>query len=386
MEEVNIARLESVFTNMIDVMDRSKRDIFDISEESRARYEQLKKDLEKLKAEINDIITEGDYLEALVQKSRRQLAKVSQDFQKHSESELRASYEEANDLLVRLSVNRTEEKQLRERRDDLERLIVELLQTVERADHLANQVSIVVTYLTTDLKNVGTALKSAQQRKGLAIQIIQAQEEERKRLSREIHDGPAQLIANITLRAGIIEQLQEKGSPHDVSQALVELKELSRDALRDVRRIIFDLRPMALDDLGLIPTLEKYLSQKEEYHPEVTIHFQNYGEPHRFNTNFESSAFRLIQESVSNALKHAEAKDIWVKVEWLRDKVNISIKDNGVGFDEKEVTDKSFGLIGMKERLDLLKGEMDITSTQGKGTHILIKLPLPEKEDLLIEG
>ena len=149
-----------------------------------------------------------------------------------------------------------------------------------------------------------------------------------------------------------------------------------RNALYEVRRIIYDLRPMALDDLGLIPTLKKYLSTIEEYEKGVEIHFQNSGQEQRFQTNFEVSVFRLVQESVSNALKHGKSKDIWVKTEWLRDIMNIIIKDNGRGFHQNEVKDKSFGLIGMRERIDLLKGEMTITSTPGNGTMIHFRIPL----------
>ena len=157
---------------------------------------------------------------------------------------------------------------------------------------------------------------------------------------------------------------------------LADLKEMVRNALYEVRRIIYDLRPMALDDLGLIPTLKKYLSTIEEYEKGVEIHFQNSGQEQRFQTDFEVSVFRLVQESVSNALKHGKSKDIWVKIEWLRDIMNIIIKDNGQGFDQNEVKDKSFGLIGMRERIDLLKGEMTITSTPGNGTMIYFRIPL----------
>ena len=133
---------------------------------------------------------------------------------------------------------------------------------------------------------------------------------------------------------------------------------------------------MALDDLGLIPTLKKYLSTIEEYEKGVDIHFQNIGQEQRFKTDFEVSVFRLVQESVSNALKHAKSKDVWVKTEWHHDIMNIIIKDNGQGFDQNEVRDKSFGLIGMRERIDLLKGDMTIASTPGNGTIIYFRIPL----------
>ena len=373
---VDIQTLETIFNSMVRAMDHSKNDIFIISEQSRQSFEDMKKELAAVKNDISRAITEGDYLENMTRHSRKRLADVSKNFMNYSEEQVREAYEVANDLLVRLSINRMEEKQLRARRDDLDRRLVALLDTIERADQLVNQVATVINYLTSDLKNVGEALETARHKQDFGIRIIQAQEEERKRLSRDIHDGPAQMLANVLIRSGLIEKVFVEKGPEPALGELADLKEMVRNALYEVRRIIYDLRPMALDDLGLIPTLKKYLSTIEEYEKGVEIHFQNSGQEQRFQTNFEVSVFRLVQESVSNALKHGKSKDIWVKTEWLRDIMNIIIKDNGQGFDQNEVKDKSFGLIGMRERIDLLKGDMTITSTPGNGTMIHFRIPL----------
>lgn len=373
---VDIQTLETVFNSMVRAMDHSKTDIFIISEQSRQSFEEMEKELAVVKSDISQAITEGDYLEDMTRHSRRRLADVSKNFMKYSEEQVREAYEVANDLLVRLSISQIEEKQLRARRDDLSRRLATLLETIERADHLVNQVATVINYLTSDLKNVGEALETARHKQDFGIRIIQAQEEERKRVSRDIHDGPAQMLANVLIRSGLIEKVYVEKGPESALSELADLKVMVRNALYEVRRIIYDLRPMALDDLGLIPTLRKYLLTIEEYEKGVEIHFQNSGQERRFQTNFEVSVFRLVQESVSNALKHGKSKDIWVKTEWLRDIMNIIIKDNGQGFDQNEVKDKSFGLIGMRERIDLLKGSMTITSKLGNGTTIHFQIPL----------
>ena len=144
----------------------------------------------------------------------------------YSEEQVREAYEVANDLLVRLSINRMEEKQLRARRDDLDRRLVALLDTIERADQLVNQVATVINYLTSDLKNVGEALETARHKQDLVFRIIQAQEEERKRLSRDIHDGPAQMLANVLIRSGLIEKIFAEKGPEP---ALNELCRSERD-------------------------------------------------------------------------------------------------------------------------------------------------------------
>lgn len=378
IDKVDIKMLEKIFDNMVKTMDQSKNDIFIISEQSRQNFEEVQKELVFVKEDISRVIMEGDYLEEMIRHSRKRLAEVSKNFVNYDEEEVRQAYEVANDLLVRQSVNRMEEKQLRVRRDELERRLMALLETIERADQLASQVTTVLNYLMSDLKDVGEALESARHKQQFSIQIIQAQEEERKRISRDIHDGPAQMLANVLIRSGLIEKTYvEKGAPQAFRE-LTELKEMVRDALHEVRRIIYDLRPMALDDLGLVPTLRKYLSTIEEYGPGSALHFQHHGSEKRLDSNIEVSVFRLVQEAVSNAMKHGEAKDVWVKIEWLDDIVNIIIKDNGKGFDQNEVKEKSFGLIGMRERIGLLKGEMKIISSLGQGTTILFRIPLDE--------
>lgn len=366
---------------MVRTMNQSKNDIFVISEQSRESFNQMKLELEEVKKDIDLLITKNDLLEMKSRSSRNRLADVSKNFNNYSEEQVREAYETANTLHLELSVNEMEEKQLRKRRDELERRLEFLLETIQRANQLVNQVTVVTNYLTSDLKSVGEALEDAKQKKNFAIQIIEAQEEERKRLSRDIHDGPAQMLANVLLRAGLIEKIfNEQGEEYALLE-LQELKESVREALIEVRRVIFDLRPMALDDLGLIPTLKKYLSKIEQLEKGTEIHFQNIGQEQRFSASIEVAVFRLVQETVTNAIKHGHSNSIWVKIEWLRDILNVVVKDNGQGFDINEVKDKSFGLIGMRERIDLLKGDMKIRSTLGKGTTVFFIIPL--KSDIL---
>lgn len=377
---IDLQQMEMIFGNMVNVMDRSKNDIFLISEQSRKGFEEMQKELVDVKESISHIITEGDKLEVMSNHSRKRLASVSKNFVNYSEDEVKQAYDVANNLLLRISINKMEEKHLRERRDELERRLSMLLSTIERADQLVNQVTTVINYLTLDLKNVSVALETARYKQDFAIQIIQAQEEERKRLSRDIHDGPAQMLANVLMRSGLIEKTFAQQGPEKAMVELAQLKDMVRGALTEVRRIIYDLRPMALDDLGLVPTLRKYVSTISEYEAPLIIHFNSSGEERRFDSNFEVGIFRLIQEAINNCIKHAKTDEVWVKIEWLIETVNILVKDQGCGFDTKEVKEKSFGLIGMAERVELLKGEMTVKSIIGKGTSLLFQIPLLDEE------
>lgn len=375
-ETFDLKSLDGVFNRMLETIMSSKDDIFIISEQSRRSFEDMQKELEIVRKQISVVIDEGDALEKNTQLAKQRLVLVSKAFNNYTEEQVRDAYETANDFQVKLSVIKTQEKQLRDKRDDLERRLRGLLDTIERADHIVNQVNVVLNYLTSDLKHVGLALEQAKLKQDFGIRIISAQEEERKRLSREIHDGPAQMMANVLMRTDLIERTyREKGIEQAIAE-IADLKKTVRNALSEVRRIIYDLRPMALDDLGIVPTLKKYLSTVTEYNPEVSIHFQSRSTEKRIPSNYEVSIFRLVQECVTNAMKHGQSKDIWVRLEWLKNAVNIVIKDDGVGFDPQDVRDHSFGIIGMRERIDILHGEMFIQSEVKRGTTILFKIPL----------
>jgi len=380
-KKVDINSLDYIFSQMVETMDSSKNDIFIISEQNRQSLLQMQKELEIVHSKLAEVLIEGDILEEETRLSRKRLGDVSKHFNTFSEEQIREAYEQANDLQIKLSINRTEERQLRERRADLERRLTELNESILHADQLATQANVVMNYLTSDLKNVGQALENAKLKQEYSLRIIEAQEEERKKLSREIHDGPAQMMANVLVRSDLIERTyREKG----VDQALIEissLKVMVRSALSEVRRIIYDLRPMALDDLGLVPTLKKYLMTIEDYNVGCKIHFQSIGDQRRIITNYEVAIFRLIQESVTNATKHGQSKNIAVKVEWCTQIVTITIKDDGVGFDPNLVRESSFGLLGMQERVDLLKGEMIVESSPGNGTTMMFKIPLKEEKE-----
>ncbi|MED4785839.1 two-component sensor histidine kinase DegS [Bacillus atrophaeus] len=372
--------LDSILMKMLKTVDGSKDEVFQIGEQSRQQYEQLVEELKQIKQQVYEVIDLGDKLEVHTRHARNRLSEVSRNFHRFSEEEIRNAYEKAHKLQVELTMIQQREKQLRERRDDLERRLLGLQEIIERSESLVSQITVVLNYLNQDLRQVGLLLADAQAKQDFGLRIIEAQEEERKRVSREIHDGPAQMLANV-MRSELIERIFRDRGTEDGFQEIKNLRQNVRNALYEVRRIIYDLRPMALDDLGLIPTLRKYLYTTEEYNGKVKIHFQCIGdtEDKRIAPQFEVALFRLAQEAVTNALKHSESEEITVKVEVTKDFVILMIKDNGKGFDVKDTKqkkNKSFGLLGMKERVDLLEGTITIDSKIGLGTFIMIKVPL----------
>lgn len=368
--------LDAILEKMIETVEHSKDEIYQIGETCRKDYDSLAIELKEVKIAVLKTIEESDRLDKMARASRKRLSDVSGRFNEFSEDEVRRIYEQANDIQTTLTMNRQKERQLRIRRDELERRLAGLNETINRADHLVTQITVVMNYLQSDLQKIGQILEDANLKQHFSIKIIEAQEEERRRLSREIHDGPAQMMANVMLRSDLIEKIFRERGADEAMTEIRNLKKMVRDALYEVRHIIYDLRPMALDDLGLIPALRKYMQTTEEYFNTSRIRLVCFGEERRLPAKYEVSFFRLIQESVQNAMKHAEAKEVIVKLEIAKDMVNIIIQDDGKGFDKEMKKETSFGLIGMRERVDLLDGELIIDSEIGKGTTVTIKVPL----------
>ena len=372
----DVRLLDQILERLVKTVDNSKGEIFQISEHCRQDYESIVDELKSIKLMVLQTIDAGEKIEAKVRMARKRLSEVSKDFTKYSEAEVRGAYEQAHQLQTELTMNRQEEKQLRERRDELERRLVGLQETIDQADRLASQITVVLKYLTSDLKVFGEVIEDAKRKQDFGIRIIEAQEEERKRISREIHDGPAQMLANVLMRSDLVDRVFRERGAKEALNEIKSLKQMVRSALYEVRKIIYDLRPMALDDLGLIPTLKKYVQTAEDYN-KIKINFSFIGEEKRLPSKLEVALFRMIQESIQNAIKHAEATEITVKVEFRCGKVNAFIRDNGKGFDiNQHKSDSSFGIMGMKERIELLEGNFSISSKIGEGTHVLIQVPL----------
>lgn len=373
---IDIALLDRVIKKTIRAVEESKQQIFEISEHAHREEQALFQELQEVENEVAQVIEEVDQLEVQYRISRMKLAEVSRNFKKYSEEDIRLAYDLANKKQLELFVAREREGNLRKRRDDLQLRLKNLAHTIKHAEKLATRVTVVFDFLSGNLNKIGDQLEKVQHRQMLGLKIIQAQEEERKRVAREIHDGPAQMMAHVVFRAEIAERLLEE----DVEKArreLHELKDTVRSSLTEVRKIIFDLRPMVLDDLGLIPAIRKYLDHFEQRFG-IACRFQLIGEEKRLSSTMEVALYRLIQEALSNVAKHSKADQVEIKLEFRSDKVAASIKDNGVGFEynPKKLGSTNFGLVGMSERVELLEGKMDIQTARGAGTRVMFTIPM----------
>jgi two-component system sensor histidine kinase DegS len=204
--------------------------------------------------------------------------------------------------------------------------------------------------------------------------IIQAQEAERGRLARQMHDGPAQALSNFILQTEIAMRL------FDVDQAkakeeLADIKTSASSTFQKVRDFIFDLRPMMLDDLGLIPTINRYVETFKE-HSGIEVRLISTGMEQRFESYLEVMVFRAIQELLANITHHSQATQVILQMDSSTTGFRVSIEDNGKGFDVEKIPVKSgMGLKMIRDRVQMLGGSMEVQSTIGNGTHILFQIP-----------
>lgn len=376
-----IRDLNRIIDSAIGTMETSKEQIFEISEYAKSEEENIRKDLEVIIQEVQNIIDLNDHYEREYRKKRKILMDVSRNFHQFSEEDIRDAYEAAYKIQIELRVTGEREQYLKRRRDELSRRLKNLEVTIDRADRLMSQVGIVLNFLQGDISRLGEELEVAKDRQIFGLKIIEAQEEERRRVSREIHDGPAQSMANVVMRAELADRMISQGNIDDAKKELHNLKKAVRHSLSDVRRIIYDLRPMALDDLGLVPALRRFVEAYGDQ-KRFSIEFQTTGTEIRLPTSLEVAIYRLVQESMNNISKHAQAHKVLIRLEFGGNKTDISIEDDGIGFSEEEVLrGKSFGLLGMRERVRLLQGDLNIDSEPRKGTKIKISIPLPDTEE-----
>lgn len=210
-------------------------------------------------------------------------------------------------------------------------------------------------------------------------QIATGQEAERARLAREVHDGPAQVLANTVMRLQFVEQMV-KHRPDEVGTELARLRSALQESLKDVRRFIFNLRPASLSDAGLVATLKYYTS---DYSEQTGIKVElNVSENLLLSSNQELVVFRVIQEALQNIHKHAEANSITIDVQQRPGgPLSVNIVDDGHGFDTKRVRQGrtgSSGLVSMRERAATVGGTLKVESRPGSGTTVTLVLPMPK--------
>lgn len=202
--------------------------------------------------------------------------------------------------------------------------------------------------------------------------VISSQEQERKRVSRELHDQTSQALASIMVRLNVL----DKGDKSELSEEIAALKKSLINEMGAIHNLAVELRPSVLDDMGLVAALELYLNQFRERHG-LNVEFVKIGmEDKRADHCVETCIYRIIQESLTNVVKHAEADTVKILLELRQNNIRGIIEDNGSGFDLGEIPRERLGIYGMEERASLCGGTLKVDTESGQGTMVSFTMPV----------
>lgn len=222
-------------------------------------------------------------------------------------------------------------------------------------------------------------------RQSVSSQVLEALEEERKRIARELHDETGQALTSIVIRMELAEQSLPADSP--LRDQIRATRTYTIETLEEIRRLTYDLRPSILDDLGLVPAIRWYLKNRlDEQGPEANLEVDPALSGLRLSEETEVALFRIVQEALTNVRKHGQATRVNVRIWVEQGRIRVRVEDNGRGFDveevlSREVRDRGLGLFGMKERAALVGGVVHIRSVPGRGTVVEVSAPIHAREE-----
>lgn len=334
-------------------------------EECQRELQQAEKELKEIEILIRQ---SSDEVERLAQRNAQLATRVRQvemNIDTYPRQDIMEIFSAAQDAQTRLFMMRGQMEQLQAKQRSLQRY-AELLRRVLDAT-----------------KGLAPDAVPAKSRPGtgpleILAQIIEAQEEERRHLARQMHDGPAQSLTNLILQAEIVERLYDS-DPGAARAELSNLKNAVTATFQQIRDFIFDLRPMMLDDLGLVPTLRRYV-QAFEGKTGVATSLSLLGKERRLPGHAEVVVFRGVQALLDNVHRHAAATHAQIVLNMEEDRVAVAVEDDGSGFNPEEVLQGDQrhrgGLTSLRERVRMLGGDLSVESGIGRGTRVRFHIPL----------
>ncbi len=344
----------------------------ELCESLRQEQDRNRREIEEIERLMRQTQTEAEKLAQRDLSAASQLRNLQANIDRFSKEDIRNVYTMVQEVQARLVSVRAQVEQLQAKREYLR----------ERQNELSNLLGVLApveeSLRVLSGAQVGTM---PQANDALISEVIQAQEKERLRISLQLHDGPAQTLSNLILRAEICERLVDR----DVQQARAELASLKKAinaTLQETRRFIFDLRPMILDDLGLVPTLRRYVQDfGEKFGLDISVAVQNM--EHRFPRHYEVALFRFVQEALNNVVKHASAGTVRIVLDTFGNQVQLIVEDDGTGFNITEALAErpgrvALGFAVMRQQIEtLLHGQLGVESAPGRGTRVAATVPMP---------
>lgn len=350
------ATFEDPRQELIDLLANEMARIKDSITEIRIQIDQTQKVVNNEQQRNSDIATE--------------LRTVQDNIDTIPRQDIRAKYDEALDARFRLSTMRGQLEKFQSNSDYLQeqqQLLAQLLSKIQGVDLLVDESDMDIAHAPSAAVNI--------------VRIVQAQEDERQRLARQMHDGPAQSLTNFILQAEICQKLFDR-DPDRAAEELDNLKTAANTTFQKVRDFIFDLRPMMLDDLGVVPTVRRYISSFTEKN-DIEVTLDLIGEERRLENHREVMLFRGIQELMVQARDYASPSKIHVKLDMGASLIKVQVDDNGRGFDvesameqqDSHIDPRTQNIITQKEKFELVGGALMINSHETEGTTVRLELP-----------
>lgn len=370
-----LTRLDQVLNQVLETLEHGRDDIFDIAQDCHEIEVTLQTELEEVNLQARQVILEVDHFEKLERYARLRLMDVSRDFRSYSQEHIQEAYEQAREMQLKLIDLRQQEVYLRRRRDELTRQIKKFKNIGQKADNFLQSTGIALKILRGNVERINDTIGETHRQQQMVTWVIESQEAERRKIARELHDGPAQSMASILIRLDLMKRLWNEDIK-SIYEEIDNVSDMGKETLADIRRIMFDLKPSLLHEKNLSNTLKDYFHDYEAKY-NFTIDFLQLGQDKQYDLSLETALFRLVQESVTNIRKHSGVKRAIVKLEDNGNVLTLIIKDEGCGFEPDKSSDKeSYGILGMKERVNLFGGKLDIISAPGTGTQVIIQVPL----------
>jgi len=354
--------------------------------------EQLDNLTQELRQELEGLSHENGELDGLLRQVQAEIDKLAQressirsrvrdmelNLDNYSRQDMKTVYNTAHENEMRLFMMRSQVEQLQSKKQGTKTLMARVQRTLDTLNQMPEGFAPgAPPRRSAAMREESPGRESSRQ--DVVTRVIQAQEDERLRISRQMHDGPAQTMTNLVLRAEICERLLDI----DVARARVELaglKTMVNGTLQATRSFIFDLRPMILDDLGLEPTLRGYIRQFTEKH-KIEVNLAVQGLKGRLPQAIEVAVYRIVQEALYNVAKHAHASHAQVNLDLTNEELLVTIEDDGSGFNVDDLNaqgnGKGLGVASMRQRAEMLGGEIGIESLVGRGTKVSAAIPIP---------
>jgi two-component system sensor histidine kinase DegS len=331
-------------------------------------------ELRRLREKLSEIKVQIDQTNLVVDREQMRNADIATELRTIQDNietvprqDIKTKYDEALDARFRLTTMRAQMEKFQATRDHLEQeqaLLVKMLTRLQGSGTLS------------DGEESGPAAPGTN-----IVRIVQAQEEERQRLARQMHDGPAQSLTNFILQAEICQRLFDR-NPARAAEELDNLKDAAGITFQKVRDFIFDLRPMMLDDLGVVPTVRRYVDSFREKN-DIEVRLDIMGEERRLQTHREVMIFRAIQELLVMARDYATPSHITIKLDMSGNRIRFSVEDDGRGFDVESGFSGDEGyrdsrvdmLVTLREKFELVQGNVIVQSNETDGTLVRLELP-----------